>query len=315
MRHLALLLLTGCTHFARFNAPDAYVMSEADRTSSVQVDTGFKGDQLGPYAPRSFAHGWERPVLVAERGRIEVDPAGGEVEVWLRRPGLDDRGFQPVIERTGTLPHQIPLELRLGWEATDGIVEIPVDHLSNVYGGQRIEDGDLLLVRVEHAEAPDDDYLFRIRRYGLVSRFGAGVLIRVPVPGVPDQSEFGTSTLAVSMAFGYRPRTSKPGLYWLTEQFSFVTHLGIGSTEVQTLQNNVANPVDDQVNGAFNAALVGGGIEIFRFVSLQTQVNLSSFLRDGPETPWALAVGFDAVQFARYSRDAGSRLFRKNELD
>lgn len=181
-------------------------------------------------------------MLVAEGGQIEVDPEGGEVTVWLRRPGLDDRGFQPVIDRTGTISGVIPLELRLGWEPDDGVVHIPVGDLSNVYGGHRIEDGDLLLVRVEHAELPADDFLFRIRRYGLVTRFGAGVLVRVPV-------------------------------------------------------------------------LAGGGIELFRFVSLQGQVNLSSFLRDASETPWALAVGFDAVQFARYSRDAGSRLFRKNELE
>ena len=94
-----------------------------------------------------------------------------------------------------------------------------------------------------------------------------------------------------------------------SERAALVTSIGVGSTAVDTGVGGLQN-----VSGAFNAALVGGGVELFEFVSAQLLVNLSSFLREGEESNLALAIGFDAVQFARFTDRAVPRLLKKNEL-
>lgn len=320
---LALLLLPlvlgGCAHrVGKFLAPDAYVVprTDADPASTVTYASGWKDEEPRPYDPEIFDEHWLRPVPITSDGWVEVRPPdGASIDVWTRRPGVGDRGFEPVLGRTGALRKKLPSELRLGWTVEDGALTLPIEHLANVYAGRPIEDGDLLLVRVDHGES-EENYLFRVRRFGLRWRYGAGVLVRVPVPFVEGQ-QFGevlpSTTLALSLTLGIRPRTKSPALYFLTEQFALVSSVGLGSTAVDELQGQ--SRVDSQLSGAFNAAIVGGGLEAFRFVSLQTQVNLSSFLREGPETPWALAVGFDAVQFAGFTRDAVTRLFWRNTLD
>lgn len=320
---LLVALLSGCTFAHRAGklaAPDAYLLPVPDQPAEADVRyvSGLGDDPERPWDPEPFGGQWLRPVPITTSGAVLVTPpAGAAVEVWIRSPGLDDQGFVPVLGRTGALHRSIPNELRLGWGEAGQPQRIEVAHLASPYAGARIGDGDLLLVRVDGPDTTPEDYLFRCRKFGLRTRAGAGVLFRIPVPGVEGQraEEVSTSTtLALSLAWGVRPRTRSPVVYWLTEQLALATSVGVGSTTFADLQAD-GDAVDTQLQGAFNALLVGGGVEVFRFVSLQAQVNGSSFLRDGAETPWALAVGFDAVQFALFTRDAGARLFQRNELD
>jgi hypothetical protein len=321
---LLALLLGGCSlvHRAgKFNAPEAYVLpapTEATHTE-VTYESGFRDEPTRPYDPEPFREEWQRPVPITTTGVVRLEPpVGGEVAVWMRRPLIDDRGFVPVLARTGALHRVIPNELRIGWAAEDGEVTVPIEHLGNVFAGNPVRDGDLLLIRVDGPEMSPEDFLFRVRHFGLRTRMGAGVLIRVPIPGVEGQSADDVSsspTLALSLAIGYRPQTRSPAVYWTTEQIGLVFSVGAGSTALEAIQDSTGDPVNTQLAGAFNAAITGAGLEFFRFVSVQGLANLSSFLRDGAETQFALAIGFDAVQFTVFTRDAVSRLLRRNTLD
>ena len=59
---------------------------------------------------------------------------------------------------------------------------------------------------------------------------------------------------------------------------------------------------------------VMGGVELLKFTNVQVLANASAPLRDDIEAGWTLAVGFDAVQFARFSANAGARLLREHPL-
>jgi hypothetical protein len=59
---------------------------------------------------------------------------------------------------------------------------------------------------------------------------------------------------------------------------------------------------------------VGGGVELYGLVSVQLLGNASAPFRDDVEMDWALAIGFDAVQAARFADQLGSRLLRDHPL-
>ena len=316
------VILTACaptTRVRRMLAPERFATPETATGSlaTVRVDSGWKGSEPAVYdAPDAFEHEgvpWVGPVDVTDRGTLEIEPRrpDAEVRIYARHEGILPRDFRPVIARSGTLPRRLETALRfepagpLGGET----VRIALDDLQDVYNPEPIEDGDLVLVEVSAAGEPTERYLFRAREFGIVLRGGAGVLVPVPIGLFETQSDVQISpALAVSLKVGYRLRTPAPALSWLGDQFALVASVGIGSTVLDDPQSLL----DDRLQGAFNAALVGGGFEVLKFVNLQVLANASAPFRDDLEAGWTLAVGFDAVQFARFSRDAGARLLREH---
>ena len=61
--------------------------------------------------------------------------------------------------------------------------------------------------------------------------------------------------------------------------------------------------------------LIGGGFELYDFISVQALVNLSALTRDAAEAPFTFGVGFDAVTFADLSRGLFTKIFRANPID
>jgi hypothetical protein len=285
----------------------------------VEVDSGWKGVAAAPYAPPiAFERDgveWIGPVDVTDRGAIEVAPLrpDAELRIYARHEGLLPRDFRPVLARSGTLSRRLVTALRFepAGPLGDEPVRLAMTDLQDVYNPEPIEDGDLVLLEVSAPGAATERYLLRARDFGLVLRGGAGLLVPVPIPWFESQRDVTISpALAVSLMVGYRYRTPSPTVRWLGDQLALVGSIGIGSTVL----DDPTSLLDDQLAGAFNAALVGGGVEVFRFANVQVLANASAPFRDDLEAGWTLAVGFDAVQFARFSRAAGARLLQEHPL-
>ncbi|MEZ4241175.1 MAG: hypothetical protein R3F59_34455 [Myxococcota bacterium] len=131
------------------------------------------------------------------------------------------------------------------------------------------------------------------------------MLFRVPIPWIPEQADVGLSpALTASMAINYRLRSELAGWSFVGEQVALLVSVGVGSTVLE----NVDEKLDQQLGGVFNAALVGGGVELFRIVGVQVLGNASAPFRDDLESGWTLAVGVDAVQATRFADSIVSRL-------
>jgi hypothetical protein len=320
------VLGTGCHNTKKFLVPEEFVSARDRDLDAPLVDvryaSGWMDEPVRDFDAEEFITRdgvvLERSVLISYGGCIEVAPRSSAptVQVFVRHTGDTERGFVPILETTGAVAGRFPNEVRV-FEARPlkSPMRIVMDDLHNVYNDYTVLDGDLLLLEVVDADQTER-YLFRNRRFGIRTKFGAGVLFRVPLPVVEQRSEEVSLSpaLAASFGLGYRFRSRGRFVSWVSERTTLLATVGVGSTAVEKVLPTAVTPVDQQFSGAFNAALVGGGMEFFGFVSMQTLVNLSSFLRKEQESTWALAVGFDAVAFGIFTRDAGTRLFSKNEL-
>jgi hypothetical protein len=239
------------------------------------------------------------------------------LSLYVRRVGLERNDFLPVVARSGTLPRELPTTVRFEPRGP-----IPSPHrlelrdLHSVYSDSPLEDGDLLLLEVGQPGQEPERYLFRALDFGWRTRVGAGLLVRVPLPWVESQEGAELApVLTASLIGGYRFRTRQGGLLFVSEQLAGVVSVGIGSTAVSTAAlPSKDQRLDDQIEGVFNAALVGGGVELLQFFSFQLLGNASAPFRDGIESDWALAMGLDTVQLARFSRDLFSRLVKDRPL-
>jgi hypothetical protein len=319
---LALVAIPGCapiTRARRALAPEAFVTPHTDvgQLARVTVDAGWPDEPARPYLPEvAFERDgvtWVLPVALTDYGRLEVRPQRPDVTVglYVRHVGLIQRDFQRVLTRSGTLRGELPTAIR--FEPTgalgDRTYTVEVRDLQNVYSDDRLEDGDLVMIEVRAPGEVSERYLFRAFEFGWRTRVGAAVLFPVPTPFVQDPQDVVLSpAFTASVVLGYRARTRRPGLSFVSEQLGIVGSVGIGSTvlEQQGLQN--------QLSGAFNAALVGGGIDILKLFSVQALVNASAPLRNDLESGWTLAVGFDAVQFARFTDHLVPRLLHENPM-
>lgn len=318
---IALLVAAGCaplTRVRRALAPESFVTPETPvgQLAAVAVDAGFRDETSGPYAPRvAFVRDgvtWLEPVALTDRGRVTVVPLRPDITVGLysRHIGLVQRDFSRVLARSGTLKGELPTAIR--FEPTGALgnstYSLDVDDLQNVYSDDALIDRDLLMIELRAVGEVSEQYVFQTFHYGWRSRYGAGLLLRVPVPLLQEKRAALTPALTASVALGYRPRTRAPTITFLSEQFALVGSVGIGSTVLQE------EGLDDQIDGAFNAALIGGGVEVFQMFTVQALGNASAPFRDDLESGWALAVGFDAVQFARFADHLGTRLLHENPL-
>ncbi len=311
-----LLLSLGCARVSKFMAPEDFV-SEATphgELADVRWGTGWRDEPHRNWPPegRRLPDGrWVRPPAdVTSRGWIEVDPLRDDVELslWVRRTGLDRSGFKRVASVTGSLPGELASELRFVPKQLDEAFRLPMHQLHNVYNDYRFEDGDLLLLEVSSDGHEPERYLFRSQEFGLRTKVGAGVLVRVPL----FENDEVSPALALTVSVGHRPRTRRPLMSWVGSQVGLMGSLGVGST---TVANAGTGPVQDELRTFFNAALAGGGIELFDIFSIQVLANLSALTRNELESAATLAVGFDAVQFARSTESAVTRLFGNNALD
>lgn len=316
-----LIALEACapvTRVRRALAPESFVTPESPvgALAVVAVKPGWHDVPVAPYAPDiAYVRDgvvWMRPVELTDRGTITISPLRPDVTLGLysRHVGLVPRDFQRILDRSGTLPGE--LETAIRFEPTGALgasaYTVAVADLQNVYSDDALEDGDLLMLEVRAVGETSERYLFQTFDFGWRTRAGAGVLLRVPTPLFDEGRGSLTPALTASMAFGYRPRTRGSAVAFLTEQFALVGSVGVGSTVLEV------DGIDNQLQTAFNAALVGGGVDVFQMFSVQVLGNASAPFRDDVESGWALAVGFDAVQAARFADDLGTRLLRENPM-
>lgn len=306
---LAPLLLSGCSAWhsvGRFVSQPEY--AAAVPTGELGTVTIYEHGEERGFAPEEVAPGLGRALPLRRDAVVEFMPHEAvQTELFVRRTGADESGFVPVVSETGVSGRRIPLEVRFfGREPDDAPVVVDLRDLQNPHNGYRLSNRDLLLVSVRDA-TQSEQYLFQLYDIGVRTSFGAGVLVPTTLPGLVDDVG-GSPALALSMSIGYRFREVNTGSR-VADALSVVLSAGVGSTVLDQ-----EGPLEDQVTGAFNAAVVGGGVSVFRFVSLQGLVNVSSLFRDGEESTVVPVVGFDAVEFARFSRRAAQRLFGRNEL-
>ena len=315
---LLLLPVVGCQFAHRhlkFAAPEQIVVAAEppagllgveieDRhgTRSVETQTMHAEDH------RRF----NRPTILADRDTVVFSTARPDpvrFRMYVRGNGLFDRhDFQPVLTVTGPLPLRYANELSILPEDLDQPVRIAVADLQNPYNNYAFDHGDLLLVVADAADGTSERRLFRSRDAGIYLGGFAGVLATVPL----TSGQLGVAPiLAAGPTFGWRSsRAAGPMLAFDTVEV--VLSAGVGSTAIEAVAQQ--EMLDNQVDGVFNAVLVGGGIRAFRIVTMQGFVNTTQFFRDFEEAPFTLAIGLDASELAAATRDVVSRLFREHPL-
>lgn len=284
----------------------------------VSYQTGYADDPTRDYAPtRVFYDGnaYDRTPAITHKGWIEVHPAAEDISLRIYIRNVTESGFQEVKSFTGGINGAIPNEVRFMDAPGDlqGPIRIPISNFLKVYNDFHIGDGDLILFELyQRSTGRVERCLFRYRAFGFNGEFSYHVLFRVPVPGVQPSSEIdvGSPYFTLSYGLNYRFRTEQPLPKWVSDRVSILFSLGVGSTDLY--QSGV--PLSDQFRGAFNALILGTGVEVMDFVSLNLLFNLYTPTGDEVSAPWALAVGFDASQFTRFARNLGSRLFSSNRL-
>lgn len=304
------------TRVRRALAPPTYVSPAGPTRTLAAVslsDTSAPDDPPRPFAAEPVivrdGESWIEPLPITDRQIIEVRPLHPEtaVRIYVRHTGLIRNDFEPVVSRSGTLRRALPTAVRF---LPDGPIgsepfELHVRDLQNIYNEERLEDGDLLMIEVSAPSAPTERYLFRSLDFGLRTRLGASLLLRMPIPWIPEQSDVGLSpALTGTLALNYRVRSERPGLSFAGEQLALLLSVGVGSTVL----DEVDGKIDQQLKGAFNAALAGGGIEAFQFVGIQILGNASAPFRDDLEAGWTLAAGIDAVRLTRFADNLVTRL-------
>ncbi len=312
---LLLPLMLGCVRTHKFFITPDYSSTHAPAGELVRLEyeSGWRDESLGLFEAIELEQGGQTvysPPAITNAGEITISPLVDDVELslWIRHTTYDEGDFFQVKSVTGGIHKGLANELRWIPVRLSDAFTLPIHQLRNVYNDYDLRNGDLLMVQVDKPGSQAEQYVFRSEYFGLRSKFSAGLLVRTPVPFIDDgEGEF-SPALALTGAFGYRARTRQPTLRWFSTRISLVLSAGIGSTEVALPSN------DDELAGVFNAALVGGGVEFYDFLSLQLMGNVSALGRTREESSYALSVGFDAVRFGRFTADATTRLLFKNEL-
>lgn len=296
----------------KFLGTEAFVMEAPVAAHRVEVVEAYRQDPVTVYEPRTRTlddRTYIEPVVVTNRGaiRFEVD-SPVDFQLYVRHRGLLRHGFNRVRTVSGGIHGVRATEIRWLPERLESPWTLSMRDLHNVFNDYPVEDGDLVLAELTDEAGTRSSYLFRTRRLGWRFKAGAGVLFSVPLP---DASTAWFSPLfAASLSTGYRFRTRAPTARWIGDNLALVASVGIGSTALE------GEAVEGrQLDRVLNAGLVGGGVELYDIVSIQAFVNVSAIFREASERPSTLAVGFDAVQFGRVTRDATRRLFRRNVLE
>lgn len=289
--------------------------------AAVRYATGYHDDPVRLYVPSPFFANEERwdtiPELTRE-GWIEVNPLtpGVVATLYVRNVARRDQGFQQVKGFTGEIHGAIANEILFldTPGPLPGPIRLPIGNLFKVYNGFSMRDGDLLLLELSQPSTGRiQRSVFQYRAFGLRSRVSYAVLFRVPVPGLQDAEtiDVGGLSFTVSLSLGYSFRAETAAARFVSDRLAAVALVGVGST----YQVDTTRPIDDQVRGAFTSGIIGAGIEVFDFLSLNFLFNPSSLTGNEAQSVWAAAVGFDAVKFATFTQDIIPRLFGDNELE
>lgn len=253
-----------------------------------------------------------RPIVLTDRDTLVLGSRSEErveLDVYLRSNGLLDRhDFRRVDTVTGSLARRYPNEVVLLPDTLDAPVTLSVDDLDNVYNNYSFDHGDTLLV-VARTPTGRARLLFKRRDAGFHVSFFGGVLATIPLR---DDQRGVAPILAAGTTLGWRTRKTA-GPLMLFDTTELVISAGVGSTALESLAND-EDGLGEQVQGVFNAALVGGGVRLFKVVTIQGFVNTTQFFRDAREAPATLAIGVDAAGLAAATRDIFGRLIRENPL-
>jgi hypothetical protein len=106
--------------------------------------------------------------------------------------------------------------------------------------------------------------------------------------------------------FGYRFRHSAPVVRWFEETVMFALTAGISSAFLEG--------EDLTVPEFGRSVLVGGGIELYKIVSIMPVVNASAYVDPDETKVWALALGVDVVQLTKFTEALVLRLVREHPL-
>lgn len=321
-RHIlwVLLFAVACgpgTRIRRAFAPERFVIPQ-DRVgeqAAVVVETGWAGDDVVPYNPEvvyeTDGTTWVGPVEVTHKGTISVLPvlSGTTLRVYRRHLGPAEHDFHELRYRSGTLYGRLETAVRpmpLEPLGTDPVA-IRMRELTSPFSDDRVADGDLVLVEITSPDGQTiEPYLFRNVRYGWRSRFGAGALVRVPLPWGEPPDEPLPPALTVLASFGYRFRRAAPVIRWFEETVTFALTAGISSTFLE--DQNVSVPELGR------SLLVGGGLEFYQILSVTPVVNASAYTDPDETKVWALALGVDLVQLTKFTEALVLRLVREHPL-
>jgi len=305
------------TRIRRAFAPERFVTptQRVGEQAAVLAQTGWVGDPFVPYHPdvlyESDGTSWIGPAEVTHKGTILVLPvrSGCTMHVYRRHVGVPQRDFHEIRYRSGTLYGRLETAIRpmplepLGTAA----VSIHMRDLTSPFGDDRVADGDLVLVEIT---SPDEQtiepYLFRNVRYGGRSRFGAGALVRLPLPWGDPPAEPLPPALTVSGFFGYRFRHAAPAVRWFEETFMLALTAGISSAFLEGQ--------DLTVPELGRSVVVGGGLELYQILSVTPVVNVSAYTDPDEAKVWALALGVDVVQLTKFTQALVLRLVREHPL-
>ena len=288
-------------------APD-YVTAAAGQgeLATVTYQSGEKGEPSLPYEPTVIevdGRSYREAVEVSSSGWIDVAPLaeGVDISLWVRNPGLTKRDFTQVRSVTGELERRFSNEIRFLPEHLTEPVHLQLRQLTNVYNDYELGEGDLLLVEASKDGVESERYLFRTHEFGPRFKYGGGLLFTIPLAFAGEnQPETTSAVLAFTTSFGYRFHTRSPVLRWFGGKSAVMISTGVGSTALTS--PDFSQAFEDQLLGHFSATIAGGGFEFYDFISVQALANVTALSRDLEEAPWVLAIGFDPVQFALFTR-------------
>lgn len=317
-RYLLLLALgSGCGlvhRQARFLGPEQMAIVHREPLGLLEAEIEEKRSVRTAEAPGFLSRGgryYTRPVVLGDGQTLVLGTQSSEpvaLRMYIRGNGLFDRhDFRRVHTLTGTLERRFPNELILLPENLDAPVRLAMGDLANPFNNDDFDHGDLLLVVAEQGGL-SERRLFKRRDSGLHVGSFAGLLATIPLR--EDQASV-APILAVGPTFGWRSERSSGPLVAL-DTLELVVSAGLGSTALETVVQQ--DDVDDQVSGLFNATLVGGGLRVFKVVTVQGYINTSQFFRNAREAPATLAVGVDATGLAAATRDIFSRLIKEHPV-
>ncbi|MEZ4321607.1 MAG: hypothetical protein R3F61_29305 [Myxococcota bacterium] len=301
-RHLKLL---APEHVVYADTPfDAVDVEAEDRKGVVRT---LEHDRMEDRSGRVL----QRPAEVGIRDTLVLTPLEPDTELrlWVRGTGLFDRsGFQQVRAVTGGLDRRFANEIVFlpMDEPLTGALRLPIRHFDTPFDGYSFSDGDLLLVEAVRPEGDTERTLLVRRDAGPTFDGFAGVLITLPHGNEGGQQGV-SPILAAGPTFGWHTRkASGPGR--VLDTMELVISFGIGSTALDVVD------LDSELSGLFDSALAGAGVRMFRVFTVQGFVNTSRFFREQLEAPTTIALGLDAAGLAALTRNAGSRLFRRNPV-
>lgn len=284
-----------------------YPEPEVTSPATILYHRGYENEQVLSYPSETTnikGHFYTSPPTVTRDGWIEVSPISKrpiEVKLYTRNVSVNESEFVEIKSVTGAIKDVVPNEVRF-YNNLDPISEprkIWLRNLKNPYNGYSIANDALILVEVRDTELKRTwRYLFLYKDFGSRQKLSFNLVIDISSPIRKVLPWVGTgagnATFTMSYSFGYRFRNQNPLLQWIGDKVSIVGLIGIS--------NSIS--FGPQI---FDYLSFGAGIEYYDFLSI-------SVLKDTRGDRWGIALGFDAVRAAIFTKNLTLKLFNKNEI-